>query len=145
MANGDITSPQKALQVLETTGADGLMIGRAAQGRPWIFREIQHFLTTGTLLPPPEVTEIHQVLTRHLDDLYQFYGMDTGVRVARKHISWYTRGLKGSAAFRHAMNQLQTVTQQQLAVSRFFELLQEQGPRLEYDTDPDGSTEDLAA
>ncbi len=145
VANGDITSPQKALQVLETTGADGLMIGRAAQGRPWIFREIQHFLTTGTLLPPPEVTEIHQVLTRHLDDLYQFYGMDTGVRVARKHISWYTRGLKGSAAFRHAMNQLQTVTQQQLAVSRFFELLQEQGPRLEYDTDPDGSTEDLAA
>ncbi len=144
VANGDITSPQKALQVLKSTGADGLMIGRAAQGRPWIFREIQHFLTTGTLLPPPEVAEIHRILMRHLDDLYQFYGMDTGIRVARKHISWYTRGLKGSAAFRHAMNQLQTVTEQQQAVSLFFQLLQEQGPRLEYDADP-GSTEDLAA
>ena len=136
VANGDITSPQKARLVLDLTGADGLMIGRAAQGRPWIFREIDHFLATGTLLPPPEVSEIHMVLKHHLEDLYTFYGLETGVRVARKHISWYTRGLKGSAAFRHAMNQLQTVAEQREAVEAFFGLLHSQGQRLEYDTEP---------
>jgi len=135
VANGDITSPQKARHVLELTGADGLMIGRAAQGRPWIFREIQHYLTTGTLLPAPEVSEIHTVLNHHLEDLYSFYGLETGVRMARKHISWYTRGLKGSAAFRHAMNQLQSVTEQRDAVQDFFNLLHSQGQRLEYDTE----------
>ena len=135
VANGDITSPQKARQVLALTGADGLMIGRAAQGRPWIFREIEHYLNTGTLLAAPEVSEILTVLNHHLEDLYSFYGLETGVRVARKHISWYTRGLKGSAAFRHAMNQLQTVAEQRAAVQDFFSLLHSQGLRLQYDTE----------
>ena len=88
IANGDITSPEKAKYVLEATGADGLMIGRAAQGRPWLFREIEHFLKTGAHLPPPLVSDIHNILNEHLEDLYAFYGVDTGVRVARKHISW---------------------------------------------------------
>ncbi|MDE1941540.1 MAG: tRNA dihydrouridine synthase DusB [Betaproteobacteria bacterium] len=143
VANGDITSPEKARQVLELTGADGLMIGRAAQGRPWIFREIEHYLTTGNLLPPPEVSEIHRVLNQHLEDLYAFYGLETGVRVARKHISWYTRGLKGSAAFRHAMNQLQTVTEQHQAVNAFFDELLSQGQRLQYETE--SASEAMAA
>ncbi|MDE2132725.1 MAG: tRNA dihydrouridine synthase DusB [Betaproteobacteria bacterium] len=143
VANGDITSPEKARRVLELTGADGLMIGRAAQGRPWIFREIDHYLTTGTLLPPPEVSEIHRVLNGHLEDLYAFYGLETGVRVARKHISWYTRGLKGSAAFRHAMNQLQSVAEQHQAVNSFFDELQSQGQRLQYENE--SASEAMAA
>ena len=106
IANGDITTPEKAKYVLEYTGADAVMIGRAAQGRPWIFREIEHYLDTGEHLPQPEVAEIHAVLLEHIHDLYAFYGDVTGVRVARKHISWYTRGLVGSSAFRHTMNQL---------------------------------------
>ena len=93
IANGDIDSPEKAKFVLDTTGADALMIGRAAQGRPWLFREIEHFLKTGTYLTPPLVSEIHQVLLEHLEDVYLFYGSDTGMRIARKHISWYTRCL----------------------------------------------------
>jgi tRNA-dihydrouridine synthase B len=120
IANGDIDSPHKAKHVLDYTGADGVMIGRAAQGRPWIFREIEHFLKTGELLPPPLVSEIHQVMRGHLDDLYAFYGAQTGVRIARKHIAWYTRGLAGSAQFRHAMNQLQTLEEQIAATDRFF-------------------------
>ncbi|MDE2211349.1 MAG: tRNA dihydrouridine synthase DusB [Betaproteobacteria bacterium] len=143
VANGDITSPEKARRVLELTGADGLMIGRAAQGRPWIFREIDHYLTTGTLLPPPEVSEIHRVLNGHLEDLYAFYGLETGVRVARKHISWYTRGLKGSAAFRHAMNQLQSVAEQHQAVNSFFDELLSQGQRLQYENE--SASEAMAA
>ncbi len=121
VANGDIASPQKARFVLDYTGADGIMIGRAAQGRPWIFREIEYYLKTGVHLPPPLVTEIHQVLIAHLHELYAFYGTDTGVKIARKHISWYTKGLAGSASFRHAMNQLQGVHEQLAAVNRFFE------------------------
>jgi tRNA-dihydrouridine synthase B len=132
IANGDITTPEKAKLVLEQTGADGVMIGRAAQGRPWIFREIEHFLNTGTHLPPPQVEEIHQVLLGHLDDLYGFYGEIAGVRVARKHISWYTKGLVGSAHFRHAMNQLQTVAEQLDAVNTFFGHLRHQGEHLQY-------------
>src|SRR5262245_40961569 len=120
IANGDITTPEKAKHVLDYTKADGVMIGRAAQGRPWIFREIEHFLATGRELPPPKVTEIHRILREHLLDLYSFYGEETGVRVARKHISWYTKGLVGSANFRHAMNQLQTVREQQAATDEFF-------------------------
>ena len=120
IANGDIDSPRKAKNVLDYTGADGVMIGRAAQGRPWIFREIEHFLRTGELLPPPLVSEIHHVMRGHLDDLYAFYGAQTGVRIARKHIAWYTRGLAGSAQFRHAMNQLQTLEEQIAATDRFF-------------------------
>ena len=132
IANGDITTPEKARQVLELTGADGIMIGRAAQGRPWIFREIEHYLATGTHLPSPEVAEIHQVLLHHLDDLYSFYGEVTGVRVARKHISWYTKGLAGSANFRHAMNQLPTIEEQMKAVNEFFGHLLSQGRLLQY-------------
>ncbi len=132
IANGDIGTPQRVKEVLDYTGADGVMIGRAAQGRPWIFREISHFLATGEMLPPPEVTEIHRVLVAHLHDLYGFYGEVTGVRIARKHISWYTKGLAGSASFRHAMNQLQTCGEQRLAVDEFFGQLASQGRWLSY-------------
>ena len=132
IANGDIDSPERVKHVLERTGADAVMIGRAAQGRPWMFREITHYLATGTHLPPPEVEEIHRVLTAHLEDLYAFYGEHTGVRVARKHISWYTKGLAGSAAFRHGMNQLQTCAEQLAAVNEFFAELSARGRRLQY-------------
>ncbi len=132
IANGDITTPEEAKHVLAYTGADAVMIGRAAQGRPWIFREIEHYLQTGRHLPPPEVAEIHRVLVAHLHDLYGFYGEQTGVRVARKHISWYTKGLAGSAAFRHAMNQLQTCAEQLAAVNEFFAELASRGQRLTY-------------
>lgn len=143
IANGDITSPEKARTVLEKTGADGIMIGRAAQGRPWIFREISHYLQNGTHLPPPPVTEIHGVLLDHLNDLYGFYGEPAGVRVARKHISWYTRGLSNSAQFRHAMNQLQTVEEQLHAINEFFGHLQQHSPHLQYEQS--GLQEALAA
>ena len=120
IANGDITSPQKAKFVLEHTGADGLMIGRAAQGRPWLFREIEHYLKTGTLLPSPASADIHAILRSHLADLYAFYGEETGAKIARKHISWYTKGIAGAARFRHAMNQLTTMDAQLAATDEFF-------------------------
>ncbi len=120
IANGDIDTPEKARQVLEYSGADGVMVGRAAQGRPWLFREIEHFLKHGTHLPAPEVTEIHRVLVDHVHDLYDFYGEHSGVRVARKHISWYTKGMAGSAKFRHGMNQLDNAIAQLAAVDEFF-------------------------
>jgi len=132
VANGDITTPEAVRHVLAYTGADAVMIGRAAQGRPWIFREIEHYLQTGAHLPPPEVTEIQCVLVAHLHDLYAFYGEHTGVRIARKHISWYTKGLAGSAAFRHAMNQMQTCGEQLAAVNEFFGDLASYGQRLTY-------------
>ncbi len=135
IANGDITTPQKAKYVLDYTGADALMIGRAAQGRPWIFREIAHYLATGETLPEPEVAEIHRVLVAHLADLYAFYGEYTGVRMARKHISWYTKGLAGSAAFRQRMNQLDSSAAQVRAVNAFFAELQTRTQRLIYDSD----------
>ena len=132
IANGDITTPEKVKQVLEYTSADAVMIGRAAQGRPWIFREISHYLATGQHLPLPDVSEIHRVLIKHLHDLYDFYGEYSGVRIARKHISWYTKGLVGSAAFRHNMNQLQTTDQQIVAASEFFSELANYGRQLTY-------------
>jgi len=132
IANGDITTPEKARDVLRQTGADAVMIGRAAQGRPWLFREIEYFLKTGSHLPAPAVTEIHQVLRDHVHELYEFYGEHTGLRVARKHISWYTKGLVGSAHFRHHMNQLETVTEQLTAVDDFFEEQARQGAALNY-------------
>jgi tRNA-dihydrouridine synthase B len=132
IANGDISTPQKVKDVLDYTRADAVMIGRAAQGRPWMFREIQHYLLTGGSLPPPEVAEIHRVLVAHLAELYEFYGETTGVRVARKHISWYTKGLAGSAAFRHAMNRLEASAEQLRAVVEFFTQLAERGRRLTY-------------
>ena len=133
MANGDIDSPEKAKFVLDYTGADAVMIGRAAQGRPWIFREIAHYLETGGKLAPPAVAEIREVLLAHLDDLYAFYGAERGSRVARKHIAWYTKGLKNSAVFRARMNQLQTSGEQLEAVRAFFDGLAERSERLEYD------------
>ena len=135
VANGDITTPEEARQVLEYTGADGIMIGRAAQGRPWIFREIAHYLSTGEKLPPPLVCEIHTVLIAHLHDLYAFYGVERGVKVARKHISWYTKGLAGSASFRHRMNQLESREDQLAAVDGFFAQLGQEDSRLRYEVE----------
>ena len=132
IANGDITTPEKAKFVLEATAADAIMIGRAAQGRPWLFREIAHFLATGEHLPSPEVAEIHEVLLAHLDDLYSFYGDIGGVRMARKHIAWYTRGLADSASFRHAMNQLESIALQLDAVNDFFWRARGRDSRLVY-------------
>jgi tRNA-dihydrouridine synthase B len=132
IANGDITTPEKAKYVLEKTGADAVMIGRAAQGRPWMFREISHFLSTGQHLAVPSVAEIQQVLIGHVQELYTFYGEHTGLRVARKHISWYTKGLVGSAHFRHQMNQLETIEAQLQAVNDFFEGQLQAGERLQY-------------
>jgi tRNA-dihydrouridine synthase B len=145
VANGDITTPEKARDVLEYTGADAIMIGRAAQGRPWIFREIQHFLQTGSHLPPPEVEEIREVLLAHLDDHYRFYGVDAGARIARKHIAWYTKGLAGSAAFRRGMNQLNTATEQVSAINRYFDELGGTGSRLVYDETNDENAEEALA
>ena len=126
IANGDIDSPQKAKQVLETTGADALMIGRAAQGKPWIFRDITHYLATGTLLAPPSVTEISEVVLNHLQELYAFYGEYSGCRIARKHIAWYTSGLPHSNQFREAMYAQESTAGQMQTVTNFFtELLQQ--------------------
>jgi len=132
IANGDITTPEKAKYVLEYTGADAVMIGRAAQGRPWIFREIDHFLKTGEHLLPPTVDEIQTVMIEHLHDLYEFYGELSGMRIARKHISWYTKGLVGSAAFRHHMNTLETTELQLQAIQDFFAELRDRSNRLVY-------------
>ena len=132
IANGDIDSPEKARAVLAHTGADAIMIGRAAQGRPWIFREIQHYLDTGTRLPPPEISEVRGVLLEHLDDLYGFYGEYQGCRVARKHIAWYTNGLRDANAFRQAMYQLESTAGQHRAVADYFDRLAEHGSRLDY-------------
>jgi tRNA-dihydrouridine synthase B len=132
IANGDITTPEKARYVLETTRADAIMIGRAAQGRPWLFREIGHYLATGEKPPAPEVAEIHSILLDHLDELYGFYGELAGMRMARKHIAWYTRGLADSASFRHAMNQLESTREQLDAVNDFFWRARERSSRLVY-------------
>lgn len=146
IANGDITTPEKAKFVLDYTGADAVMIGRAAQGRPWIFREIEHFLKTGTHLLPPTVEEIHTVMLAHINDLYSFYGEVAGMRVARKHISWYTKGLAGSASFRHNMNTLDTIDLQQAAINTFFAELKTKNERLVYlESEPELLREELAA
>ena len=145
IANGDITTPEKAKYVLQHTGADAVMIGRAAQGRPWIFREIEHYLNTGEHMPAPEVEEIRQVMLEHLHDLYDFYGDLTGMRVARKHISWYTKGLKDSAHFRHEMNQLQSIPEQLSAIDAFFDHLKQHNSRLEYEAPTQDSDEAIAA
>ncbi len=147
IANGDITTPEKAKYVLDYTGADAVMIGRAAQGRPWIFREIEHYLLTGTHMLPPTVDEIHTVMLEHLHDLYAFYGELTGMRIARKHISWYTKGLSGSAAFRHHMNTLQTTDLQIQSISDFFSELKTKNERLVYEEEFDSnqSSEAVAA
>jgi tRNA-dihydrouridine synthase B len=120
IANGDIDSPEKAKQVLDHTGADGLMIGRAAQGRPWIFREIEHFLRYGESLPAITPDEILALMRAHLREIHAFYGEKTGVGIARKHIAWYTRGFAGAAAFRQHMNTLTSAAAQRQAAEDFF-------------------------
>jgi tRNA-dihydrouridine synthase B len=121
IANGDIDSPEKAKYVLDYTGADAIMIGRAAQGRPWIFREIRHFLDTGRHLAEPGAEEVRDILVDHLKNLYEFYGEFTGVRIARKHISWYSKGHPHGAAFRHAVNRVDSIDQQLAMTYEFFE------------------------
>lgn len=123
VANGDITTPHKARDVLAYTGADAVMIGRAAQGRPWIFREVVHFMATGEQLAPPLVAEVRRLLLDHLQDHYALYGEFTGVRSARKHIGWYVRALPGGEAFRESMNQLEDSTAQWRAVSDYMQQL----------------------
>src|SRR4051812_23504171 len=130
VANGDVDSPRKAREVLAATGADAVMVGRAAQGRPWIFREIVHYLATGTELAPPLVAEVQRALLAHLQDHYALYGEFTGVRSARKHIGWYVRMLPGGEAFRTEMNTIEDGTTQLSVVNRFFEGLAARMDRL---------------
>ena len=130
VANGDITSPEKARDVLAFTGADAVMIGRAAQGRPWIFREVTHFLAPGQHLAPPLVAEVRRALLAHLQDHYSLYGELTGVRSARKHIGWYVRGLPGAEAFRDTMNTLDDATAQLRAVADYWHGLADTMDRL---------------
>ncbi|MFN7293781.1 MAG: tRNA dihydrouridine synthase DusB [Lysobacteraceae bacterium] len=123
IANGDVTSPRKAKAVLEATGADAVMVGRAAQGRPWIFREIAHFLATGTELPPPRLSEVRDVLIGHLEDLHAFYGEPQGVRIARKHLGWYAKDHPEQALFRTVVNAAET-GERQIALTRdYFDAL----------------------
>lgn len=123
IANGDITTPEKARHVLEISGVDAVMIGRAAQGRPWIFREVGHFLQTGEKLPEPTLEEVRDILLGHLHNLYDFYGEYTGVRMARKHISWYSKGQRHGGAFRQAVTRVEEAGQQLAMVRSFFEEL----------------------
>ena len=130
VANGDVDSPHKAQAVLRATGADALMIGRAAQGRPWVFREIAHYLHTGALLAPPLVLEVRRALLAHLQDHYGLYGEFTGVRSARKHIGWYVRDLPGGDAFRARMNGIDSAPLQWQLVADYFEELADGHERL---------------
>jgi len=123
IANGDVQTPEDAKRVLEATGADGVMVGRAAQGRPWLFREIAHYLATGERLAPPAAREIGAVLVEHLDGLYDLYGGEHGARVARKHIGWTVRALPGGEALRSSVNVLQVADAQRAAVNDYFERL----------------------
>lgn len=124
IVNGDIDTPQKAKWVQEYTGADAVMIGRAGQGRPWIFREIAHYLATGEMLAPPTLGELREIVLNHLDELYQFYGEYSGCRIARKHIAWYTGGLTNANAFREAMYHEETTCGQYKVVDEFFKTTQ---------------------
>ena len=130
VANGDISSPEKARAVLAATGADAIMVGRAAQGRPWIFREIGHFLATGEHLAPPLVAEVRRLLLDHLQDHYQLYGEGTGVRSARKHIAWYVRALPGGEEFRQHINTIDDCQAQWQAVDDYWQALGRQMDRL---------------
>lgn len=132
IANGDIDSPERARDVLARTGADGIMIGRAAQGRPWIFREIAHFLATGHHLPPPTVAEARALIVEHLADHYAFHGAEAGLRIARKHLGWYVRDLEGGEAARAEFNAADSTAAQVAAVQRFFDRLALRGERLQY-------------
>ncbi|QWD86830.1 tRNA dihydrouridine synthase DusB [Polynucleobacter paludilacus] len=130
VANGDITTPEKAAQVLKLTGADAIMIGRAAQGRPWIFREIAHYLATGETLPTPEIAEIQDIMNEHLLDHYAFYGEYIGLRTARKHIGWYCKGLRNSHHFRQKMNTADDCKTQLQMVNDFFDEMKSHSDRL---------------
>jgi tRNA-dihydrouridine synthase B len=132
VANGDIDSPEKAKAVLEQTGVDGLMIGRAAQGRPWLFREIAHYLVTGQHLAAPLVAQVKRLLLDHLKDHHTLYGPELGVRSARKHIAWYVRDLPGAEPFREQMNLLTDCSAQLAAVDTYFSDLAERYERLVY-------------
>lgn len=125
IANGDVETAEDAKRVLAHTGADGVMIGRAAHGRPWIFREICHYLATGSHLPPPGAAEIRAVVLEHLDAMYALYGEELGARVARKHIGWYARALPGGAALRRAAMCAGDAATQRAVVLRYFERLTE--------------------
>ncbi len=127
IANGDIDSPEKAKYVLDYTGADAIMIGRAAQGRPWIFREIAHYLKTGEHLAAPSIAEVKDVLLGHLSELYEFYGEYSGCRISRKHIAWYTKGLRSSNEFRQNMYQVENTADQYKVVENYFNGLLEHG------------------
>jgi tRNA-dihydrouridine synthase B len=133
VANGDIDTPEKARAVLAATGADAVMIGRAAQGRPWIFGEIDHYLRTGSRLPPPRADDVRTLLLEHLDEHYRFYGAALGVRTARKHIIWYTRGLVGGTAFCDRMNRLDDAAAQARAVDAFLRAHADRHDRLQYE------------
>jgi tRNA-dihydrouridine synthase B len=122
-ANGDVDSPAKARAVLDATGADALMIGRAAQGRPWIFREIAHYLATGQTLPAPTVAEVRDILLGHLDDLYAFYGEPTAVRIARKHLGWYAKDRPENAAFRSVVNAAESAAEQRRLTRDYLDAL----------------------
>ena len=130
VANGDIDSPERARDVLRATGADAVMIGRAAQGRPWLFREIAHFMATGERLAPPLVLEVRRALLDHLHDHYSLYGDYTGVRSARKHIGWYVRSLPGGEALRERINALEAAELQWQAVADYFEEMAARHERL---------------
>ena len=121
IANGDIDSPEQARKVLEYTGADGLMIGRAAQGNPWIFQQINHFLDTGELAAKPSIEEAERVMCRHLLALHEFYGEYAGVRIARKHIGWYVKSLDGGKAFAKQFNTIENHHEQQDFLLQFFQ------------------------
>lgn len=136
IANGDIDSPEKAKFVLDYTGADAIMIGRAAQGRPWIFREMAHYLKTGQHLASPDIAEIKQVLLGHLQELYAFYGEYSGCRIARKHIAWYTTGLYNSNEFRQRMYAVDSTAEQAKVVTDYFEQLLARGERLSQVSEP---------
>ena len=130
VANGDIDTPEKACQVLAATRADAVMIGRAAQGRPWIFREMAHFAATGTHLASPLVAEVRQLALVHLQDHYALYGEFLGVRTARKHIGWYVKSLPGGTAFRAGMNLIEDCARQMAAVADYFDELSERMDRM---------------
>ncbi|MBU0748049.1 MAG: tRNA dihydrouridine synthase DusB [Gammaproteobacteria bacterium] len=142
VANGDINSPEKARDVLAATGADAIMIGRAAQGRPWIFREVGHFLATGEHLAPPLVAEVRRLLLDHLHDHYSLYGELTGVRSARKHIAWYLRALPGGEALRAHINTIENSATQWQAVADYLDTLGQQMDRLPVTTDVGADTEE---
>jgi tRNA-dihydrouridine synthase B len=148
VANGDINSPEKARDVLAATGADAVMVGRAAQGRPWIFREIAHFLETGAHRAPPLVAEVRRLLLDHLVEHYALYGDYSGVRTARKHIGWYVRTLPDGEAFRARMNAIEDCAEQLRAVGDYFDGLADRMDRMPVqrpaDDDAPGEEEETA-